>query len=48
MNNKFFLLFQELLKLQFEGRAVMDLFGKAQINVNLLLHLLNKKFHGRP
>lgn len=38
---------QDLLRLQFEGRAVMDLFGKAQINVNLLLHLLNKKFHGR-
>ncbi|KAK6643236.1 hypothetical protein RUM43_004741 [Polyplax serrata] len=38
---------QELLKLQFEGLREMDLFGKAQINVNLLLHLLNKKFHAR-
>ena len=38
---------QELLQLQYEGVAVMNLFGKARINVNLLLHLLNVKFYGR-
>lgn len=38
---------QELLKLQYEGVAVMNMFGKARINVNLLLHLLNVKFYGR-
>ncbi|XP_070512336.1 ras GTPase-activating-like protein IQGAP1 [Cardiocondyla obscurior] len=36
---------QELLELQYEGRACMDLFGKAKINVNLLLYLLNRKFY---
>ncbi len=38
---------QELLQLQYEGVAVMNMFGKARINVNLLLHLLNVKFYGR-
>lgn len=38
---------QKLLELQFEGRPIMDLFGKAKINVNLLLHLLNRKFYGK-
>lgn len=38
---------QDLLKHQFEGQPILDLFGKAKINVNLLLHLLNKKFHTR-
>jgi hypothetical protein len=38
---------QELLQLQYEGVAVMNIFGKAKINVNLLLHLLNAKFYGR-
>ena len=38
---------QELLQLQYEGCAVMNLFGKARINVNLLLHFLNVKFYGR-
>ena len=36
---------QELLQLQYEGVAVMNIFGKAKINVNLLLHLLNAKFY---
>ena len=38
---------QELLKLQYEGVSVMNMFGKARINVNLLLHFLNVKFYGR-
>ena len=39
--------FQDLLQLQFEGVAVMKMFGKAKVNVNLLIHLLNKKFYGK-
>ena len=38
---------QELLRLQYEGATVMDMFGKAKINVNLLLHFLNTKFYGK-
>ena len=38
---------QELLRLQYEGQAVLDMFGKAKINVNLLLHFLNAKFYGK-
>jgi len=38
---------QELLKLQYEGQAVLNMFGKAKVNVNLLLHFLNAKFYGR-
>ena len=38
---------QDLLQLQYEGVAVMNIFGKAKINVNLLLHLLNSKFYSR-
>ena len=38
---------QELLKLQYEGVSVTDMFGKAKINVNLLLHFLNAKFYGK-
>ncbi|XP_059079464.1 ras GTPase-activating-like protein IQGAP1 [Tigriopus californicus] len=38
---------QELLQLQYEGVAMMNMFGKARINVNLLLHMLNIKFYGR-
>lgn len=37
----------KLLELQFEGSPIMDMFGKAKINVNLLLHLLNCKFYGK-
>lgn len=40
-------IFQDLLQLQFEGVAVMKMFGKAKVNVNLLIHLLNKKFYGK-
>jgi len=36
--------FQDLLQLQYEGVAVMELFERAKVNVNLLIHLLNKKF----
>ena len=36
---------QELLELQYEGVAVMLLFDRAKVNVNLLIHLLNKKFY---
>ena len=44
--NKFNHFMQELLQLQYEGVAVMNMFGKARINVNLLLHLVNCKFYG--
>ncbi|XP_076391557.1 ras GTPase-activating-like protein IQGAP1 isoform X1 [Megachile rotundata] len=38
---------QKLLELQFEGSPIMDMFGKAKVNVNLLLYLLNRKFYGK-
>ncbi|XP_074632574.1 ras GTPase-activating-like protein IQGAP1 isoform X3 [Acropora palmata] len=41
------LVFQDLLQLQYEGVAVMKMFGRAKINVNLLIFLLNKKFYGK-
>jgi hypothetical protein len=41
------LVFQDLLQLQYDGVAVMKMFGKATINVNLLIFLLNKKFYGK-
>ncbi|KAI0214246.1 Ras GTPase-activating-like protein IQGAP1 [Lamellibrachia satsuma] len=41
------LVFQDLLQLQYEGVAVMPMFDKAKINVNLLIFLLNKKFYGK-
>lgn len=34
---------QDLLHLQYEGVAVMKMFDKAKVNVNLLIFLLNKK-----
>ncbi|XP_006818327.1 ras GTPase-activating-like protein IQGAP1 [Saccoglossus kowalevskii] len=39
--------FQDLLQLQYEGVAVMKMFGKAKVNVNLLIFLINRKFYGR-
>uniref|UniRef100_A0A3Q2YRT8 IQ motif containing GTPase activating protein 1 n=1 Tax=Hippocampus comes TaxID=109280 RepID=A0A3Q2YRT8_HIPCM len=39
--------YQDLLQLQYEGVAVMKLFNRATINVNLLIFLLNKKFYGK-
>jgi len=36
-----------LLQLQYEGLAIMQMFGRAKINVNLLIYLINKKFYGR-
>lgn len=41
------LVFQDLLQLQYEGAAVMNMFNRAKINVNLLIFLLNKKFYGK-
>uniref|UniRef100_A0A8C9Y5R5 IQ motif containing GTPase activating protein 3 n=1 Tax=Sander lucioperca TaxID=283035 RepID=A0A8C9Y5R5_SANLU len=41
---EFPLKYQDLLQLQYEGVAVMKMFDKAKINVNLLIFLLNKKF----
>lgn len=38
---------QDLLQKQYEGCAIMDMFGKAKINVNLLIFLLNSKFYGK-
>uniref|UniRef100_A0A8P0PJU9 IQ motif containing GTPase activating protein 3 n=1 Tax=Canis lupus familiaris TaxID=9615 RepID=A0A8P0PJU9_CANLF len=40
---RFQLHYQDLLQLQYEGVAVMKLFNKAKVNVNLLIFLLNKK-----
>ncbi|KAJ8679150.1 hypothetical protein QAD02_014937 [Eretmocerus hayati] len=37
----------KLLTLQYEGSPIMNMFGKAKINVNLLLYLLNCKFYGK-
>ncbi|XP_078531351.1 ras GTPase-activating-like protein IQGAP2 isoform X2 [Lissotriton helveticus] len=39
--------FQDLLQMQYEGVAVMKIFDKAKVNVNLLIFLLNKKFYGK-
>ena len=41
------LVFQDLLQLQYEGVAVMKMFERARVNVNLLIFLLNKKFYGK-
>ncbi|KAM5256188.1 ras GTPase-activating-like protein IQGAP3 [Ctenodactylus gundi] len=41
---RFQLHYQDLLQLQYEGVAVMKLFRKARVNINLLIFLLNKKF----
>ncbi|XP_042296040.1 ras GTPase-activating-like protein IQGAP3 isoform X2 [Sceloporus undulatus] len=41
---KFELHYQDLLQTQYEGVAVMKMFDRAKINVNLLIFLLNKKF----
>ncbi|NXY35897.1 IQGA3 protein, partial [Pomatorhinus ruficollis] len=41
---RFQLHYQDLLQLQYEGVAVMKMFEKAKVNVNLLIFLLNKKF----
>ncbi|XP_057265982.1 ras GTPase-activating-like protein IQGAP3 [Pezoporus wallicus] len=41
---RFQLHYQDLLQLQYEGVAVMKMFNKAKVNVNLLIFLLNKKF----
>ncbi|KAM9853558.1 ras GTPase-activating-like protein IQGAP3 [Aulostomus maculatus] len=41
---EFLLKYQDLLQLQYEGVAVMKMFNKAKVNVNLLIFLLNKKF----
>ncbi|NWW62577.1 IQGA3 protein, partial [Ifrita kowaldi] len=41
---RFQLHYQDLLQLQYEGVAVMKMFDRAKVNVNLLIFLLNKKF----
>ncbi|XP_072917421.1 LOW QUALITY PROTEIN: ras GTPase-activating-like protein IQGAP1 [Hemitrygon akajei] len=41
---RFHLKYQDLLQMQYEGVAVMKMFDKAKVNVNLLIFLLNKKF----
>ena len=38
---------QDLLQLQYEGVAVMKMFDRARVNVNLLIFLINKKFYGK-
>lgn len=44
---KFELIFQDLLQMQYEGLSIMNMSGFAKINVNLLIFLLNKKFYGK-
>ena len=39
--------FQDLLQMQYEGVAIMRMFDKAKINVNLLIFLINKKFYSK-
>ncbi|KAG8440576.1 hypothetical protein GDO86_006357 [Hymenochirus boettgeri] len=43
----FMLHYQDLLQLQYEGVAVMKMFDRAKVNVNLLIFLINKKFYGK-
>lgn len=43
----FMLHYQDLLQLQYEGVAVMKMFDRAKVNVNLLIFFLNKKFCGK-
>lgn len=38
------LVFQDLLQMQYENVVSMKLFGIANVNVNLLIFLINKKF----
>ncbi|XP_054992245.1 ras GTPase-activating-like protein IQGAP2 [Sorex araneus] len=38
---------QDLLQMQYEGVAVMKMFDKVKVNVNLLIYLLNRKFYGK-
>ncbi|CAJ0931580.1 unnamed protein product [Ranitomeya imitator] len=38
---------QDLLQMQYDGVAVMKMFDKAKVNVNLLIFLLNRKFYGK-
>ncbi|KAJ0066404.1 hypothetical protein NL108_013026 [Boleophthalmus pectinirostris] len=44
---EFTVTYQELLQLQYDGVAVMKMFDKAKVNVNLLIFLLNKKFYNK-
>ncbi|XP_072316674.1 ras GTPase-activating-like protein IQGAP3 [Eucyclogobius newberryi] len=44
---EFTVTYQDLLQLQYEGVAVMKMFDKAKVNVNLLIFLLNKKFYNK-
>lgn len=37
--------FQDLLQLQYDGVAVTQMFDTVKVNVNLLIHFLNKKFY---
>ncbi|XP_071965733.1 ras GTPase-activating-like protein IQGAP1 isoform X2 [Antedon mediterranea] len=41
------IVFSDLLQLQYDGVAVMKMFSRAKVNVNLLIFLLNKKFYGK-
>ncbi|XP_076323140.1 LOW QUALITY PROTEIN: ras GTPase-activating-like protein IQGAP2 [Tachypleus tridentatus] len=38
---------QDLLHYQYQGIAIMEMFERARVNVNLLLYLLNSKFYGK-
>ena len=37
----------ELLNLQYEGQAVLNMLGKAKVKVNILLHFLNAPLYGK-
>ncbi|XP_077454605.1 ras GTPase-activating-like protein IQGAP3 isoform X2 [Stigmatopora argus] len=44
---EFHIKYQDLLQLQYDGVALMKMFDKAKVNVNLLIFLLNKKFFNK-
>ncbi|XP_077382458.1 ras GTPase-activating-like protein IQGAP3 [Festucalex cinctus] len=44
---EFHIKYQDLLQLQYDGVAVIKMFNKAKVNVNLLVFLLNKKFFNK-
>eukprot|EP01135_Chromosphaera_perkinsii_P009626 Nk52_evm76s1810 gene=Nk52_evmTU76s1810 len=39
--------FDELLQMQYDGISIMTMFDFCKININLLIHLLNKKFYAK-
>lgn len=44
---KTIIVLSDLLERQYEGTSILTLDDRAQVNINLLIHLLNKKFHAK-